>query len=401
MGSSLMKMVPEKKTALDAAFEAAFGAKAARYFSAPGRSEIGGNHTDHQRGKVLAAAVDLEMLAAVRLNGGDMIRLVSDKFSNFEININELSPVAAEKNTAAALIRGMAAGFAQRGCRLQGFDIYISSEVLPGSGLSSSAAFEVLLGTALNALFFENAMSAQDIAKLGQWTENNYFGKPCGLMDQMACAVGGLVAMDFYGEEPEISPLRVDFSAFGHALCIIDSGASHAQLNDEYAAIPGELRQVAAEFGEQVLSRVGEDAFYANIAALRKSCGDRAVLRAIHFFEENRRVCAQVAALEGGDFARFLELVKASGRSSWMYLQNISPAGATAHQPMALALALCERYLAGRGASRVHGGGFAGTVQAFVPIDILDEFKAGIDGVLGSGACRVMSIRGYAGVEIN
>ena len=400
MSASALVLNKEYKAALDAGFLAAYGCQPQRYFSAPGRTEIGGNHTDHQRGRVLAAAVNLDVRAAVALNGSDCIRILSKGYEMFEVSINELEPVEAEINTAPALLRGVAARFKQLGCELQGFDAYCETDVLQGSGLSSSAAFEVLMGTIINHLFFDAKVSQPEVAQIGQYAENVFFGKPCGLMDQTASAVGNLVTIDFFDKEkPLIRPVNFDFASCGHALCIIDTRASHAELTDEYAAIPGEIKKVAAHFGKEVLTQIDEDEFYANIAVLREKCGDRAVLRAVHFYAENKRVPQQVEALEKGDFAAFLELVKESGRSSWVYLQNVTPAGYTEHQDMALALALCERLLGGRGASRVHGGGFAGTVQAFVPFDILDKFRTGIDSVLGDGACHVLSIRPQGGVE--
>jgi len=384
--------------ALDRGFAAAFGGKPARYFSAPGRTEISGNHTDHQRGRVLAAAVDLDMQAAVRVNGTNTVRVMSKGFPVSVVDLSELNPVEGEKNTTPALIRGVAARFTQLGCPVTGFDAYVESTVLPGSGLSSSAAYEVLIGTIINHLFFDGQVSQPQIAKIGQYAENVFFGKPCGLMDQTASAVGNLVTIDFATDE--ICPVDFDFSACGHALCIIDSGADHADLTDEYAAVPGEMKAVAGFFGKTVLTEVAESDFYAAIPALRKKCGDRAVLRAVHFYRENARVPKQVAALEQGDFDTFLQLVKESGRSSYMYLQNVIPAGNTTKQEVALTLALCEEFLQGRGAFRVHGGGFAGTVQAFVPVDILEEFRAGIDGVLGQGACHILSIRPQGGVPM-
>ena len=387
------------KTALDAGFAAAFGGTPERYFSAPGRTEIGGNHTDHQRGRVLAAAVNLDTVAAVWVNGTDTIRILSKGYPMSVVNIADLAPVAAEINTTPALIRGVAARFAQLGCEVKGFDAYCESTVLPGSGLSSSAAYEVLIGTIVNHLFFDGKVSQPEVAMIGQYAENVFFGKPCGLMDQMASAVGNLITIDFFDKEnPVIKPVKVDFSAYGHALCIIDSGADHADLTDEYAAVPGEIKAVAAYFGKEVLTQIEEADFYAAVPALRKACGDRAVMRAIHFYQENARVPQQVAALENGDFDTFLQLIKTSGYSSYMYLQNVIPAGYKQHQDVAVALALCEHYLAGRGAYRVHGGGFAGTVQAFVPFDILEQFVAGIDGALGEGACHVLSIRPQGGV---
>ena len=389
-----------QKTALDAGFREAFGGQPERYFSAPGRTEIGGNHTDHQRGRVLAAAVNLDTLAAVRVNGTGTIRILSQGYPMSQVELSCLEPQAEEVNTTPALIRGVAARFAQLGCQVQGFDAYCTSTVLPGSGLSSSAAYEVLIGTIINHLFFDGRVSQPEIARIGQYAENVFFGKPCGLMDQTASAVGNLVSIDFFDKDnPVITPVDFDFSACGHALCIIDTRASHADLTDEYAAIPMEIKKVCAHFGKEVLTQIGEAEFYAAIPALRRECGDRAVMRCIHFYQDNARVPRQVAALRSGDFDEFLRLIAESGRSSWMYLQNVIPAGYKAHQDVAVSLALCEHYLQGRGAFRVHGGGFAGTVQAFVPFDLLDSFRAGMDAALGEGACHVLSIRPQGGVE--
>ena len=389
-----------KKCALNAGFAAAFGGEPTCYYSAPGRTEIGGNHTDHQRGRVLAAAVNLDTVAAVRPNGTDIIRILSKGYPLCEVNVTELEPVAAEINSTPALVRGVAARFTQLGCKVGGFDAYCESTVLPGSGLSSSAAFEVLIGTIINSLFFGGKATAPEVAQIGQYAENVFFGKPCGLMDQTASAVGNLVTIDFFEKEnPVIKPVSFDFGACCHALCIIDTGADHADLTDEYAAVPGEMKAVAAYFGKEVLTQMDEAEFYAAIPAVRKACGDRAVMRAIHFYQENARVPQQVTALENGDFEAFLSLVKQSGYSSYMYLQNVIPAGHKAHQDVAVALGLCEHYLCGRGAYRVHGGGFAGTVQAFVPNDILDSFVSGIDSTLGEGACHVLSIRPQGGVQ--
>ena len=386
---------------LDAGFAAAFGGRPTRYFSAPGRTEIGGNHTDHQRGRVLAAAVNLDTVAAVRPNGTDTIRIQSQGYDLCQVDVKDLVPNQAQYNTTTALIRGVAARFAQLGCRVEGFDAYCMSTVLPGSGLSSSAAFEVLMGTILNHLFFEATLSAAEVAKIGQYAENVFFGKPCGLMDQTASAVGNLVTIDFFEKEaPKIQPVDFDFSACGHTLCIIDTRASHADLTDAYAAIPQEMGSICRYFGKEVLSQIPEEDFYAAIPALRSHCGDRAVLRAIHFYQDNARVPKQVEALEKGDFDSFLQMVKESGRSSWMYLQNVLPPQSDCHQAVALALALCDRLLDGRGAYRVHGGGFAGTVQAFVPFDLLERFRQGMDAVLGEGACLVLQIRPQGGVEL-
>ena len=390
----------QQKQALDAGFHAAFGGTPERYFSAPGRTEIGGNHTDHQRGRVLAAAVNLDTVAAVRLNGTGTIRILSKGYPMSVVDLANLEPVESEINSTPALIRGVAARFTQLGCKVEGFDAYCESTVLPGSGLSSSAAYEVLIGTILNHLFFGGKVSQPEIAQIGQYAENVFFGKPCGLMDQTASAVGNLVTIDFFDKDhPDIRPVSFDFSSCGHALCIIDSGADHADLTDEYAAVPGEIKAIAAHFGKEVLTQIDEADFYAAIPVLRKSCGDRAVLRAIHFYQENARVPKQVAALAKGDFDTILGLIKESGHSSYMYLQNVIPAGYKQHQDVAVALALCEHFLKGRGAYRVHGGGFAGTVQAVGPFALLESFRAGMDAVLGEGACHVLSIRPQGGVE--
>ena len=388
------------KTALDAGFAASFEGTPACYFSAPGRTEIGGNHTDHQRGRVLAGAVNLDTVAAVRPNGTNMIRIQSKGYPMSIVDLENLNPVAEEINSTPALIRGVAARFTQLGCKVEGFDAYCESTVLPGSGLSSSAAYEVLIGTIINHMFFDSKVSQPEIAQIAQYAENVFFGKPCGLMDQMASAVGNLVTIDFFDKEnPVIEPVDFDFASCGHALCIIDSGADHADLTDEYAAIPGEIKAVAACIGKEVLTQIDEAEFYARIPELRKTCGDRAVMRCIHFYQENARVPHQVAALREGNFDKFLSLIKQSGYSSWMYLQNVIPAGYKAHQDVAVALGLAEHFLHGRGAYRVHGGGFAGTIQAFVPFDLLDSFVAGMDGALGAGACHVLSIRPQGGVQ--
>ena len=399
MSATQLLLSPADKQVLDSGFAAAFGGTPARYFSAPGRTEIGGNHTDHQRGRVLAAAVNLDTRAAVRLNGTDTIRILSKGYPLCTVDLSILTPQESEINSTPALVRGVAARFTQLGCKVEGFDAYCESTVLPGSGLSSSAAYEVLIGTILNHMFFDGRVSQPEIAQIGQYAENVFFGKPCGLMDQTASAVGNLVTIDFFDKEhPVIESVDFDFSACGHALCIIDSQASHADLTDEYAAIPGELKEICAYFGKEVLSQIDEADFYAAIPQLRKTCGDRAVLRAVHFYQDNARVPQQVEALRSGDFARFLSLIRESGQSSWMYLQNVIPAGCKEHQDVAVSLALCQHYLQGRGAYRVHGGGFAGTVQAFVPFDLLETFRAGIDAALGEGACHVLSIRPQGGV---
>ena len=371
-------------------------------FSAPGRTEIGGNHTDHQHGCVLAAAVDLETVATVWVDGSTLIQIDSEGYPVIAVDLNELDVREDEKNTTTSLIRGIASAFVQRGAKLSGFRAKVKSTVLPGSGLSSSAAFEVLIGTILNELFFEKKLSAIEIAQIGQYAENVYFGKPCGLMDQMASSVGGMVYIDFEDpEKPKVQKLEADLETFGYGLCIIDTGADHADLTDEYAAIPGELAQLCQFFGKKYLREIPKAEFVQKIPELRGKVTDRAILRAFHIYQENDRVRQQVEALRWDDIDAFLDLVKESGRSSWMYLQNITPAGAVKHQEVAVALALCETYLKGQGAYRVHGGGFAGTVQAFVPLDMLDSFKASIEAVLGENSCHVLNIRQEGGIRVN
>ena len=370
-------------------------------FSAPGRTEISGNHTDHQHGCVLAAAVNLETVAEVTIQDSPVIRVFSEGYDPVTVELSDLSVHPEEVNTTAALVRGVAAAFAEKGAKLQGFDARVRSTVLPGSGLSSSAAFEVLMGTICNELFFEKKLTPVQIAQVGQWAENVYFGKPCGLMDQTASSVGGMVFIDFQDPDaPVVERIDFDFSKAGHVLYIIDSGADHADLTGEYAAIPAELRSVCAWFGKAYLRDVPEADFYAALGDLRGKVTDRAILRAIHVYEENKRVHDQVQALKRGDFSAFLQLVRQSGRSSWMYLQNINPAGAVKDQSVAVTLALCDTLLGDRGAFRVHGGGFAGTVQALVPVDMLEDFRAKVDGILGAGKCHVLSIRPEGGIRI-
>ncbi|MCI9264377.1 MAG: galactokinase [Oscillospiraceae bacterium] len=382
--------------------ESAFGPQdRAALFSAPGRTEVGGNHTDHQHGRVLTGSVDLDIIAAVAPTGGNLIRIKSEGFPDLEVDLRDLTLHPEEANTTAALIRGVAAWFTRKGHNLEGFSAVMTSQVLSGSGLSSSAAFEVLIGTILNQLFCDGRYDSVQIAKVGQYAENVYFGKPCGLMDQMGCAVGGMVTIDFRDNaDPVVEKVDFDFHSAGHALCIIDSGADHADLTGEYAAVTQELKAVCAHFGKSFLREVPEADFYSALPRLRAKAGDRALLRAIHVYEDNKRVEAQVAALRRNDFDAFLSLVRESGLSSWRLLQNVAPAGAAAHQEVALTLALAEGLLQSRGACRVHGGGFAGTVQAFVPLDLLDRFKAEMDRFLGQGACHVLTIRPVGGVRL-
>ena len=369
-----------------------------RFFSAPGRSELGGNHTDHQNGKVLAAAVDVDTIAAVAENGSDRICLHSMGFPACSMSVDPSQNTAAP-GSSDALLAGMIAAFAPN-CTLRGLDIFASSTVLPGGGLSSSASVEVLLAEIFNACFCGDAMSPLKLAQIGQWVENVYFGKPCGLLDQAASAVGGVTCMDFSDPSaPAVEKLDLDLAQYGYALFIINCGADHADLTDEYAAIPGELKELCAAFGANTLSEVDETAFYDRLAELRERCSDRAVLRAIHVFDENRRVESMRAALQSNDFAAFLSLVRASGLSSWRYLQNVAPTGSL-RQPMAVTLAVCERLLNGKGACRVHGGGFAGTIQAYVPLTAAESFRAEMERILPTCSCAVRSVRHVGAAEV-
>jgi galactokinase len=364
-----------------------------QYFSAPGRVELGGNHTDHQHGCVLAAAVDLEMRAAVTPNHDGVIRVFSQGFAPVEVALGDWTPRPEERNTTAALVRGMAAQFIRRGAALTGLDMRVTSQVPVGSGLSSSAAFEVLLGRVFSGLCCGGSVSPEDIARMGQTAERDYFGKPCGLMDQMASSVGGLVYMDLADPvHPAMERIDCDLGASGYGLFIVDSGADHADLTADYAAIPAELEQVCRVFGAEVLRQVDETEFYRRLPAVRAAAGDRAALRAIHVFDENRRAAAEAEALRKGDFPAFLALVNASGASSWQYLQNVI-SGDPRQQALAVTLAVCRRALGGQGAVRVHGGGFAGTALAFVPDDRREMFRRTVEQTLGVDKCRLLSVR--------
>ncbi len=382
-------------------FADTFGKEAERFFSAPGRTEIGGNHTDHQHGCVLAAAVDLDIFGAAAKNDSRIIRIFSEGYGMEEISLDDLEVKKEEINTTASLIRGVASKITQMGYTLGGLDMYTVSNVLKGSGISSSAAYEVLVGTVINALYCENKLTPVEIAQIGQYAENVYFGKMSGLMDQTASSVGGVVAIDFRDNaNPIVRKLDFDFTKAGYALCIIDSGADHADLSDEYSAIPMEMRQVAAHFGKEVLREVALADFLTDMAAVREKAGDRATLRAYHFLRDNQRAIDEAAALEAGDFDKFLSLVKESGYSSFMYLQNVYVSGSVEHQEVAYALAACEAALAGKGAYRVHGGGFAGTIQAFVPQEMLAGFVEQMENAVGKGRCHVLSIRPAGGTEL-
>lgn len=367
-------------------------------FSSPGRTELGGNHTDHQHGCVLAASVNMDMLSVAAPNGTNQVRIHSEGYPVLTVDLSNLSPVESEKETSASLVRGVAARMTELGQAPAGFDAYVCSSVPAGSGLSSSAAYEVLVGTIFNVLFCNQVFTPVQVAQIGQYAENVFFGKPCGLMDETASAVGGVVSIDFKDPSaPVVRKVDFDFPATGHTLCIINSGADHADLTDAYAAITNEMKSVAACFGKEVLRDVDETTFRATIPELRKALGDRAVLRAIHFFDENRRAVQEAEALEKGDFAAFLALVRASGMSSSLYLQNTFAPSDPKQQAIPMVLWAAEEVLQGTGAVRVHGGGFAGTVQAFVPNDKLPAFLNAMEQLLGKDMCHMLSIRPEGG----
>lgn len=372
-----------------------------RLFSAPGRTEIGGNHTDHQHGCVIAGSVNLDVIAVVALNGEDKIRIKSEGFPMDTIELSDLEKSEKEYGRASALIRGVCKKFADMGCELKGFNAYTTSNVLKGSGLSSSAAFEVLLGNILNGLFNENRTDAIEIAKIGQFAEREYFGKPCGLLDQMASSLGGFTYADFSNPaDPITQSITLDIKKFGYTLCVVDTGGNHSDLTDDYAAITVECREISEKMGVSFLREVDTDAFYGRIAELREACGDRAVLRAIHFFDEQGRVEGQKKALAEGDFDTFLKLVNESGQSSYDYLQNLYSPSSPKEQGLSLAIALTKKFLNGKGACRVHGGGFAGTIQCYIPTEKFDEYKAMIEAAYGEGACQEITVRPVGGYEI-
>ncbi len=375
-------------------FNSAFGSGDCEFFTSPGRTEIGGNHTDHNYGRVLAGAVNLDNVAVAAKNRSDTIRIISEGYPRFEVNLASLKPDPGERFTSAALVRGICSRFREVGFNIGGFDACIDGGVPKGSGLSSSASFEVLIGAILSQLFNEGKVDPIKNAIIGQYSENNYFGKPCGLMDQTACAMGGLITIDFKDpSKPVVKRVNFDFVATGFSLVITDTGGNHADLNDEYASLPTDMKAVAAELGAKVLREVSLEQVLDIAPRIRQKVGDRAILRAIHFQGDNQRVVDQVAALENNDFRAFLGMVIDSGYSSYMYNQNIFPVNNIKEQGVSLALALSELVLKGKGAWRVHGGGFAGTIQAFVPGELLDKYINTLEHFYGKGSCHNLFIR--------
>lgn len=372
-----------------------------RLFSAPGRTEVGGNHTDHQHGCVLAGSVNLDVIAVAAPNGENVVRIKSEGYDMDTVSLSELEANPAENGRAAALIRGVLFRFKEMGCKIGGFNAYTTSNVLKGSGLSSSAAFEVLVGTIVNGMFFDGKADEITVAKIGQYAEREYFGKPCGLLDQTASSVGGFTYADFRDPaNPVTEKIELDPQTYGYTLCVVDTGGNHADLTDDYADITLECKKVSEALGVEYLRDADYGRFNDNMPALRRSCGDRAVLRAFHFFNEQKRVEEQRTALKNGDFKRFLGLVNASGASSYDYLQNLYSTSNVAEQGLSLAIALTRSFLGNDGACRVHGGGFAGTIQCYIPSERLAEYKAAIEKVFGEGSCSVLRIRPVGGYEI-
>jgi len=372
-----------------------------RLFSAPGRTEVGGNHTDHQHGSVIAGGVDMDVIAIVGTNDDNIIRVKSKGYDMDVVNVGEFDICENEKGRAISLIRGVCSKFADLGFKIGGFNAYTTSNVLKGSGLSSSAAFEVLLGNIINGLFAEGKVEPIEIAKIGQYAEREYFGKPCGLLDQMASSLGGFTYADFNNpNEPITEKINLDIRDFGYTLCVVDTGGNHANLTQDYADITIECKQISNALGVEFLRDADVDKFYASLASLRKEFGERAVLRAFHFFNEQERVLKQRKALLDGDFKTFLKFVNQSGQSSFDYLQNLYSTTAVKEQGLSLAIALTKQFLGEEGACRVHGGGFAGTIQCYIPTERLDEYKQMIESVYGKDSCSVLSIRPVGGYEI-
>lgn len=382
-------------------YEVLFGGGKVSIYSAPGRSEVGGNHTDHQRGMVLAASINLDAVAVAGRNQENCVKVVSDGYEMSVVPLDDLEKKKEEAGTSAGLIRGVLAGLKSRGYLLGGCSLYVTSDVLIGAGLSSSAAFETILGTVISGLFNDMKVGAVEIAQIGQFAENVYFEKPCGLMDQTACSVGGMIHIDFQEpKQPVVKKLNVDLEQYAYSLCIVDTKGSHEDLTDDYAQIPLEMKAAAAYFGKEVLRNVEEKDLYLHMADMRKELGDRPVLRAIHFFEENKRVEKQAEALEDGRFKSFLELVKESGNSSFQYLQNVYTNHDVQNQSMSVGLAVSESVLEDHGVCRVHGGGFAGTIQAFVENDFVGAYKETMERLFGDGACHVLKVRKYGGIKV-
>lgn len=383
-------------------FHELFGNDQVELFSSPGRTEIGGNHTDHNLGRVLAGAVNLDNIAVAAKNDSNIIRIKSEGYPQFEVDLTDLEIDKSEFYTSESIVKGYSAKLKELGFEIGGFDACIEGRVPKGSGLSSSASFEVLIGAIISHLFNDGKLDPVENAIIGQWVENNYFGKPCGLMDQTACSVGGFITIDFEDpSKPIVKGLNFDFQKTGYTLVITDTGGNHADLNDEYASLPIEMKSVAVALGKEVQRQLSMEEVISGIPNIRSKVGDRAILRAIHFQGDNARVVDQVAALESGDFESFLGMVIDSGYSSYMYNQNIFPVSNVQEQGVSLALALSDLVLKGKGAWRVHGGGFAGTIQAFVPQESLDQYVSTLEHVFGQGSCHKLFIRAKGAIKID
>jgi len=383
-------------------YESLYGEGDVVILSAPGRSEVCGNHTDHQHGEILAASINLDAIAVVKKLDTNVVKVVSGTYPMITLDASDLEHTPNEEGTTFAIIKGVLAGAKERGYKVGGFQTYITSDVLIGAGLSSSAAFETLIGTIISYLYNDGRLDAVTNAIIGQYSENVYFGKPCGLMDQMACSVGSLVHVDFADpKKPVVEKVTFDMNKHGYSLCITDTKGSHADLTHEYAAVPQEMKAVAGFFGKEVLLGVTEKDILDNVAALREKTSDRAVLRALHFIRENSRVQNAVAALKSEDIDAFLANIKASGNSSYKFLQNVYTSADVDHQNVSLALCVSEGVLeGGRGVCRVHGGGFAGTIQAFVKNDAVGDYKAAMEKLFGEGTCHILKIRKYGGMKV-
>lgn len=384
------------------AYNTTFGEGDVEVYSAPGRTEVGGNHTDHQHGRVLAGSIDLDAIAIVGMTEDASVQILSEGYDLITIPLADVdTKKSEEEGTTTALIKGVLHGLKEHGYQVGPFKAYVTSDVLGGSGLSSSAAFETLIGTIISGLYNDMKVPAIEIAIIGQYAENVYFGKPCGLLDQTACSVGGFVSIDFKDPaNPVVNKVDYDINKAGYSLCIVDTKGSHAGLTDDYAAVPAEMKNVAGFFGKEVLADVGKEEFFAQLPSLIGKVGDREILRAFHFFNEDERVPKECAALAEDNFDQFLALVKESGNSSYKYLQNVYSSKFLQTQAVPLALAMTEQILGDNGVCRVHGGGFAGTIQAFVKTDFAPEYKKSIERILGEGTCHILNIRKYGGMKV-
>jgi len=403
--TSIIQKQIERYTVLINTFQSHFSNDDIHLFSTPGRTEIGGNHTDHNAGRILAAAINLDSVAVASKMDDQKVTLYSEGFDKpFIVQLNDLNPQDNEKESTQSLIRGIAARFQALGFKIGGFSACITSDVLVGSGLSSSASVEVLIGTIFNAFYNQNKISPKELAMIGQYAENVFFGKPCGLMDQTTCAVGGIVTIDFRdAEHPEVQKVAFDFNAQNTSILVVDTGGNHADLTEDYAAVPNEMKSVAKKLGGQVVRDICADDLIAATPKIRAEVGDRAILRALHFLGDNQRVVDQVEALQQNNFDRFLQLVNDSGNSSFKWLQNVYTTKNVFEQGVSLALALTENYIrkAGKGACRVHGGGFAGTIQVFLHNDFVQDYIQLMESVFGKGSVQVLTVRPVGTLHIN